>query len=198
MNCAWLRDYHSLSFTRIQFHSPQVRPHTYSVQRSTGKCWQSSNQGSNSLIYREAHALCNSGSRYCFVCGWGKEIQLYLTSPTPLAMGGRGRLQLIVGPLKYFGCITGVVDNYWIPIFSGNGFSSGAPSKTMSFLSGNLKYGIVTDRLFLHRQGHKLTPYLMVWDWRVSRAGPMPFCWPSLSFFVFNYFPFLFISSIGW
>ena len=26
-----------------------------------------------------------------------------------------------------------------------------------------------------------LTPYLIVWDWRVSRAGPMPFCWPSCS-----------------
>ena len=26
-----------------------------------------------------------------------------------------------------------------------------------------------------------LTPYLMVWDWRVSRAGPMPFWWPSFS-----------------
>ena len=26
-----------------------------------------------------------------------------------------------------------------------------------------------------------LTPYLMVCDWRVSRAGPMPFCWPSCS-----------------
>ena len=26
-----------------------------------------------------------------------------------------------------------------------------------------------------------LTPYSMVWDWRVSRAGPMPFCWPSYS-----------------
>ena len=26
-----------------------------------------------------------------------------------------------------------------------------------------------------------LTTYLMVWDWRVSRAGPMPFCWPSCS-----------------
>ena len=26
-----------------------------------------------------------------------------------------------------------------------------------------------------------LTPYLMVLDWRVSRAGPMPFCWPSCS-----------------
>ena len=25
------------------------------------------------------------------------------------------------------------------------------------------------------------TPYLMVWDWRVSRAGPMPFCWHSCS-----------------
>ena len=26
-----------------------------------------------------------------------------------------------------------------------------------------------------------LTQYSMVWDWRVSRAGPMPFCWPSCS-----------------
>ena len=35
---------------------------------------------------------------------------------------------------------------------------------------------------------------------RVSRAGPMRFCWPSCSllFCVLNYFPFLFFSSIGW
>ena len=26
-----------------------------------------------------------------------------------------------------------------------------------------------------------LTPYSMVWDWRVLRAGPMPFCWPICS-----------------
>ena len=26
-----------------------------------------------------------------------------------------------------------------------------------------------------------LTPYSMMWDWRVSTAGPMPFCWPSCS-----------------
>ena len=26
-----------------------------------------------------------------------------------------------------------------------------------------------------------LTSYLMVWDWQASRAGPMPFCWPSCS-----------------
>ena len=26
-----------------------------------------------------------------------------------------------------------------------------------------------------------LTTYSMVWDWRVSRIGPMPFCWPSCS-----------------
>ena len=26
-----------------------------------------------------------------------------------------------------------------------------------------------------------LTPYSMVWNWWVSRAGPMPFCWPSCS-----------------
>ena len=24
-----------------------------------------------------------------------------------------------------------------------------------------------------------VTPYSMVWDWQVSRAGPMPFYWPS-------------------
>ena len=26
-----------------------------------------------------------------------------------------------------------------------------------------------------------VTPYSMVWDWRVSRAGPMPFYWPICS-----------------
>ena len=26
-----------------------------------------------------------------------------------------------------------------------------------------------------------VTPYSMVWDWRVSRAVPMPFYWPSCS-----------------
>ena len=26
-----------------------------------------------------------------------------------------------------------------------------------------------------------LTSYSMMWDLRVSRAGPMPFCWPSCS-----------------
>ena len=26
-----------------------------------------------------------------------------------------------------------------------------------------------------------VTPYSMVWDWRFSRAGPMPFYWPSCS-----------------
>ena len=35
-------------------------------------------------------------------------------------------------------------------------------------------------------------------DWRVSRAGPMPFCWPRTSpLFVFNYFPFILFSSKG-
>ena len=44
-----------------------------------------------------------------------------------------------------------------------------------------------------------LTLYSMVWDWQVSRACPMPFCWPSCSFlFCLHYFPFLFFSSIGW
>ena len=35
-----------------------------------------------------------------------------------------------------------------------------------------------------------LTPYSMVWDWRVSRPGPTPFCWPSCSHL---YFPLLFL-----
>ena len=44
-----------------------------------------------------------------------------------------------------------------------------------------------------------LTPYLMVWDWLVSRAGPMSFVGlVALSFFLFNYIPFLFFFSIGW
>ena len=39
----------------------------------------------------------------------------------------------------------------------------------------------------------------MVWDWRVSRAGPMPFCWPSWSLlFCLQLFSLLFFSSIGW
>ena len=48
-----------------------------------------------------------------------------------------------------------------------------------------------------------LTPYLMVWDWRVSRAGPMPFCWLSCSLlflsstiFPFSSFP-LWVGSVG-
>ena len=43
-----------------------------------------------------------------------------------------------------------------------------------------------------------VTPHSMVWDWRVSRAGPMPFCWPSSSLpFVSYCFHFLFCYSIG-
>ena len=46
-----------------------------------------------------------------------------------------------------------------------------------------------------------LAPYSMVWDWRVSRAGPMFFfiglsC--SIPTIVFYSFPFLFFLSIGW
>ena len=37
-----------------------------------------------------------------------------------------------------------------------------------------------------------LAPFSMVWDWRVSRAGPMLLYWPKLLF------PFLFFLSIGW
>ena len=38
-----------------------------------------------------------------------------------------------------------------------------------------------------------LTPYSMVWDWRVSRAGPMIFYWPKLLYpydSVLLFFPF--------
>ena len=46
-----------------------------------------------------------------------------------------------------------------------------------------------------------LTPYSMVWDWRVSRAGPMLIYWPNCCYvptIVFYSFPFLFFLSIGW
>ena len=45
-----------------------------------------------------------------------------------------------------------------------------------------------------------LSLYLMEWDWWFSRAGPMPFYWPSCSIptIVFYYFLFLFFLSIGW
>ena len=39
-------------------------------------------------------------------------------------------------------------------------------------------------------------PYSTVWDWRVSRAGPMLLYWPKLHYPTF--FPFLFFLSIGW
>ena len=43
-----------------------------------------------------------------------------------------------------------------------------------------------------------ITPYSMVWDWRVSRAGPMSLYWPSCSLhFVSSCFPFLFFHSMG-
>ena len=40
-----------------------------------------------------------------------------------------------------------------------------------------------------------LTPYLMVWDWRVSRAGPMLLYWPKLLYPFYSlllFFPFSF------
>ena len=39
-----------------------------------------------------------------------------------------------------------------------------------------------------------LTPYLMVWDWRVSRGGPMVFYWPKMLYPFYNlllFFPSL-------
>ena len=45
-----------------------------------------------------------------------------------------------------------------------------------------------------------LTLYSTVWVWRVSRAGPMLFCWPKLldHFFPSTVFPSLLFLSIGW
>ena len=45
-----------------------------------------------------------------------------------------------------------------------------------------------------------LTLYLMVWDWQVSRAGPMLFYWPKLLYPYYSllFFPFLFFLFIGW
>ena len=44
-----------------------------------------------------------------------------------------------------------------------------------------------------------LSPYSMMWDWRVSRAGPMLFYWPYLLYRYYSlcYFPFLFFLSIS-
>ena len=35
-----------------------------------------------------------------------------------------------------------------------------------------------------------LTPYSMVWDWRVSRAGPMLFYWPKMLFPFYIFYDF--------
>ena len=46
-----------------------------------------------------------------------------------------------------------------------------------------------------------LTAYSMVWDWRVSRAGPMLLYWPKLLYAHYSLLlsiPFLFFLSIGW
>ena len=46
-----------------------------------------------------------------------------------------------------------------------------------------------------------LTPFSMVWDWRVSRAGPMLLYWHKLLYPYYSLlplFPFLFCLSIGW
>ena len=48
--------------------------------------------------------------------------------------------------------------------------------------------------------GVGLAPFSMVWNWRVSRAGPMLFYWPKLlyPYYTSTIFPFLFFLSIGW
>ena len=49
-----------------------------------------------------------------------------------------------------------------------------------------------------------MTPYSMVWNWRVSRSGPMPFQWPSCSLplclplFSFSLFSFYELVLWGW
>ena len=44
-----------------------------------------------------------------------------------------------------------------------------------------------------------LAPFSMVWDWQVSRAGPMLLYWPKLLYPYYSLllFPFLFFLSIG-
>ena len=44
-----------------------------------------------------------------------------------------------------------------------------------------------------------VTPYSMVWDWRVSRVGPIPFYWPTCSLpFRLLLFSLSFFYSMGW
>ena len=44
-----------------------------------------------------------------------------------------------------------------------------------------------------------VTPCSMVWNWRVSRAGPMPFYWPSCSLpFCLLLFSLSLLSFYGW
>ena len=44
-----------------------------------------------------------------------------------------------------------------------------------------------------------VTPYSVVWDWRVSRAGPMAFYWSSCSLkFCLLLFSIIFFHSMGW
>ena len=40
-----------------------------------------------------------------------------------------------------------------------------------------------------------LTPYSMVWDWRVSRAGPVLFYWPKLLYPYYSLLLFFLSSS---
>ena len=43
-----------------------------------------------------------------------------------------------------------------------------------------------------------VTPCLMVWDWRVSRAEPMLFCWDDLLILFCLLLFYLFLPSMGW
>ena len=43
-----------------------------------------------------------------------------------------------------------------------------------------------------------VTPCLMVWDWRVSRADPMLSCWHDLLFLFCLLLFYLFLPSMGW
>ena len=43
-----------------------------------------------------------------------------------------------------------------------------------------------------------LTPCSMVWDWRVLRAGPMPFYWPSCSLTFCLLLFSISLLSLGW
>ena len=62
---------------------------------------------------------------------------------------------------------------------------AGEPRSTTRFL---FPYQCPSETILLY-------PYLMVWNWRVSRAGPMLSCWPQLLYLYYSLLLFLIFSS---